>query len=203
MLEVKWSFVKGADRPSTHTGLIKLSKEQICFSFAYFKTCLEKQNNEILSFSLNVLKCKCKKRENDWIKKPALFWTLPKLTSILELKTNEILLFKAAKWFKHSLRMRIFLVRSVYWLITSRKFDVDLQPWYSHGKLQHKDRVFFFLFSVSFRSWGTGDKQKENYRKGVFLENHTDTQTHTKMHHTHTRMQKTHRKTCMYTSNNP
>lgn len=61
----------------------------------------------------------------------------------------------------------------------------------------------YFFFNVSFRSWGTGDKQKENYRKGVFLENHTDRQTHTKMHHTHTHMQNTHRKTCMYTSNNP
>lgn len=68
---------KGADRPSTHTGLIKLSKEQICLSFAYCKTCLEKRNNEILSFSLNVLKCKCKKEKMTELKSQHYFGLCP------------------------------------------------------------------------------------------------------------------------------
>lgn len=59
MLEVKQTLCR-VDRPSTHTGLIKLSNKPICLSFAYFKACLEKQSNEILSFSLNVLKHKFK-----------------------------------------------------------------------------------------------------------------------------------------------
>lgn len=50
-----------------HTGLIKLSKEQICLSFAYFKTCLKKQNNEILYFFPNVLKHKFKKIKENWL----------------------------------------------------------------------------------------------------------------------------------------
>lgn len=154
-------------------GLIKLSKQLICFSLICFKNLPETQNCEILSFSFSHMCLKLSTKTQLSTLKPMLFWVLPKPTILLKQRTKEMLFSKVSQYFKIVIRAKQQYSLETYLLtsILGGNLVMIHNSFSNMGSCNVKAKCFFLIFNVSSRSWDTGSiRQTKSKREGVFLE---------------------------------